>query len=500
MTYLSGTTAVNNNTNYQGMKKNNCQPNYIVPKNNMNADSISFSGTQTNGNRSQNNNELLTYVFGGLVAATCIILAMAGAKKGKIVPKAITEKLPDTKSYGGSSSHTAAGKTTKKVHHYGGSSTKEYIKDIKASTRKLKQENETYRQARIAQKEKFNLFKDQFNKIVADTPLENLKQEISKQIPGIATADRPSLLLANYFSKSDKPQDENFLINLYAFVKKQPPNAKDGEEALRFKQSGLFVLSKLRSKILSNITNDSHLIVAKYEWLEEQIGKEVDDLLSPEMKNSLPTKVIAKIKEEANNSCLYTNPYQAFCFSLNHTSESCLNDIAKSHISNGKMTTEGENLLKIAENMNDEASLLNMKMGTTDDLVKLSLGSTRSTIKNFKNGNFKSGRDEFWDEYFDRKYKTNNQNRTNENSENSNKSNDNHKKYNESDTKNESLNIFKKYGEDLGDLNSLKIDSLKKARAKLSLKYHPDRNKNDDTTRIMQEINAAFDELINLAK
>lgn len=58
----------------------------------------------------------------------------------------------------------------------------------------------------------------------------------------------------------------------------------------------------------------------------------------------------------------------------------------------------------------------------------------------------------------------------------------------------ESMGIFKQYGEDLGDISTLTEEKLKKAYRALAMKYHPDRDPDDKEA--FKAINAANDALI----
>lgn len=64
------------------------------------------------------------------------------------------------------------------------------------------------------------------------------------------------------------------------------------------------------------------------------------------------------------------------------------------------------------------------------------------------------------------------------------------------------ISVFKKYGQDLGDVSTLSKESLKKAYIELVKKHHPDANKGNETAanEILKEINHARDLLIKEIK
>lgn len=64
------------------------------------------------------------------------------------------------------------------------------------------------------------------------------------------------------------------------------------------------------------------------------------------------------------------------------------------------------------------------------------------------------------------------------------------------------VTVFKKYGQDLGDISNLTKESLKKAYIELVKKHHPDANKGNEAmaNEILKEINNARDALIKEIK
>ena len=454
------------------IQKYNTKPKLLINKNQVETDSVSFSASQKIQNKTEDKNKLIAYTMGALALAAGIIFAVVKFKKGKTPSSDIGNNIKKGVE-NLSKNDTDSTRISSKSDYFGMKRT--------AEEQKIRDE-------------KVNLFKQQFRKATEESSLEDLKKAITSKIPDSINFDKPSEMLKQLFKDSTKYYDEDLLINLYILTKKLQPRIKDPKEALKCKQSGLYILSELNRKILSEVSNDTILQMTKYKWIEKQIKKEVEILLDSDATKELPSQIKNLIKEESLLSYIFSpEPNQAFSLTLNKTAESCLDEIIKKHIANGKMTFEGKRLFDFAEKMNNEATDLNIKMGTTDELTELHIGSINTTIKNFKKGIFKSGRDKFWEEYFNKKYQTNYEQSSHYNTNGH---------YNDNDIKKESLNIFKKYGENLGDLSNLKKDVLKKARAKLSFKYHPDCNKGNEneTTKIMQEINAAFDELITEAK
>lgn len=371
-----------------------------------------------------------------------------------------------------------------------------------------------------------NDFKEGFKNTIENKSLEDLKKGLRNWNKNITNFDRPSKIVEEHFNDWTANYDEDNFVNMYAFLKKQQLHIKDPIEAEKSRHSGIFILGRLRENILYTHKNAT-VEIGKLNFIDNQIGKEVDGLLDYHFgtnKNNvtIPEEIKDSIKLNAKFVGPTVAPYQGFCINMNDAVDQVLGEIVEKHLINNTLTTTGKKLLEMAEHINKKSIEISDKMGETNLFTELKLGSTNKTINNFKNGKFKSGRNEFWDDYFNKKtngsnnrnssqnngksYQSNNsqgKSRNEKSHESSNSqgssNNNNYKKYyTEEDKQKESMNIFKQYGEDLGDINTLKEDALKKAYRKLAMQHHPDKNTGDKSAHErFTTIANAYETLLN---
>lgn len=134
----------------------------------------------------------------------------------------------------------------------------------------------------------------------------------------------------------------------------------------------------------------------------------------------------------------------------------------------------------IFEKINDKSFKKNI-----NDIFSKEIKNEKFNKKIYENHASTNG---FWNEFFSKKAK-NSQKFNNSNTTEGNSYNSIGAEYTLDQVKQESLNIFKMYGFDLGDINSLTPNDLKKAYRALAIKYHPD--KNSEGKEAFQAINEA---------
>lgn len=457
-------------------------------------DTISISNKENPDNK--NDNKTLKWVIGCLAAGAGILFTILAIKNHKLKNPELpapTQKLKET----------VHSERTGKSKSYG--NTREETKKPQGS------DTPAWKKLANKREKQIKGFKDSFENTLRNKSLEDLKREISSEIGGITNFDAPSVIVSEHFNDWIVNYNEDSLTRMYALLKKQQPNIKDPVEAEKSQQCGVFLLGRLRSLILKDYS-DATVALGKMDFIEKKISEEVDGLLNHFGLN-LPAKIIQEIK----TGCQYANPYRAphvmFSMELNSAAESCLDEAFTKHVRNNVISDEGKKLISIAETLNKKATEINHTMKTNDALIDLDLGSTAKTINNYKQGNFKSGKDEYWKEYFKKKYNSGNSgnsgNQSNKSQgsqgsqgqQRSSKSGSNsYHTYTQIDVEKESVDIFAKYGEDLGDINSLTVEKLRSAFRNLVRKYHPDINKSNDATEIMQAINNANDVLTKKLK
>lgn len=460
---------------------------------------------QTKIDKEKNNNKTLMWILGGLAATGAFVLAVRShnTKVSKNSFETISQEREKgaeefRRQYnGGASKSTSHSEASRSTNRGGGS----------ASTEKF----ETY--AEKQQKEINKIAKD-FNNAVNGKLIEQLKNDITKEL-GTGTKldfENPSTIVDEHIKVCLFDKSESLLTNMYALIKKRLPNIKDPVEVEKSKQCSLYLLGELHFKVDYN----------KGKVIEKEAEMEAGDLLDSYFgKGSISSKVRNKIKNDCHYSSYCQAPSQMFSQVLNYAAESYLQDVLKNHadLVNKTVSEEGLNLIKTAKILNKKAMESLDKINATKGAYsRTSFGYTQKTAENYEKGKFKTGQDDFWDSYweeFNKKYKDNKYKRS---------ENEGSKSYSNSESKgsgskesngsgnndyssnyrseyeakdafinDESLKIFKKYGEDLGDLNKLDEKSLKSAFRKLTIKYHPDRNNGDD--KAFKEILNAYEAL-----
>ena len=342
--------------------------------------------------------------------------------------------------------------------------------------------------------EKLVQLEKEFDDSINDKKNEQITKDLKDALPEIDFSNKLSDIVENIFegdgkdmfsSISAKNVPDESLRDLYAKLKKEIKLEKDPTEIEKNKQATIFLLSKIKSNLLNNNIADGY---DKYKILEKKIYKITDELINTHFNSSIsktefiPDSLISKIKHNCSFG-MYAQPNAAFTQSLNETAEELLKEIKNTHIKDNKVTDEGKKLLSYAEILNNKAAELSKKTQINESKYSSTRNTsyTKRTINNFKEGNFKSGYDQFWDDYFNNSSKG---------------SYSNNKKYTNTDIQQASIDTFKKYGEDLGNINDLTEEKITKAYRKLSMKYHPDKNPgNEDATKTMQSINYAMEGL-----
>lgn len=322
---------------------------------------------------------------------------------------------------------------------------------------------------------------DLFTNIVKNKSLEELKRDISKDLGDAANFDKPSEMVSRQVKSgflNNYAKNKILNLNLYAFMKKQQDVITDPTEKEKCKQLGLFLINQMHSDY--KICNHKALGV-----VEKELYEAVDDILNYHLKEinleeKAPADAIGKqqvseisdktknqIKENMKRLRYSPNSHEMFSNILGNLSEDYLKEIEQKHIKNDSITDEGKKLLADAEILNKIALKIQDRMNISKSSFWRSIyENSKITIKNYQQGKFVTGQQQFWEEYFNRTYSS-------------------YENYNSGTTIKkqdilvESSNIFKQYGEDLGDLNSLTKDKLRKAYHNLAIKYHPDRHPED---------------------
>lgn len=324
-------------------------------------------------------------------------------------------------------------------------------------------------------------FFDDFQHILHNKPIEEIKQEIKAAIPNF---DFENVSLSDNIIKAFKDKrsalkldgdtySESLLQNLYAYVKRKQPEITDPKETERCRQLSIYLLSKLRrgaSDEWINSNSYSRLLPGKTRIYQLEVNKETDALLDHYFGvDGLPKETRDQIKYHAEFCEDYPSPTSAFIFALQEVVMKNLETIKLKHVVDNKLSEEGLKLLEITEKIHNKTKEIYGTNDIYDKVTNYYLLQSTKAINNFKTGNFHENyHQEEWGNSgntFTRQRK-------------------------------EALKVFKDLGEDLGD-NPDNIDpaALKKAYLRLCKKYHPDSNpqRAEEANEIMKKINVAND-------